>query len=233
VLDGYGVQSSCASSIEWCGPLLVSGGFNWASVSAGEFHTCGVTTGGEGYCWGYGSDYQLGEIGGRGPHLNPNPVNGSHTWKTISAGNHHSCGVTTADDAYCWGNNDYGQLGDGNLAERPEIIPVSGGRAWASIDVGYDHTCGVTTGGEGYCWGKNHGGQLGHGSTSTSPTTQPGVVIGGFTWASITAGEAHTCGVTTVGGAYCWGHDTYGQLGDGPGRNAGFSPLLVKVGGNW
>ena len=87
---------------------------------------------------------------------------GGATWK------HSTCGLTTADELYCWGYNEYGRLGngtDGNYYSRPEL--VTGEHTWASVELGYDNTCGVTTAGKAYCWGRNAFGEIGDGTTTT------------------------------------------------------------------
>ncbi|HET9274776.1 MAG TPA: hypothetical protein VFN96_01765, partial [Gemmatimonadales bacterium] len=68
------------------------------------------------------------------------------TFRTISAGGFHSCGVTTDDRAYCWGYNQFGQLGDGTNVNRMVPTRVAGGLAFRQVSAGSHHTCGVTTG---------------------------------------------------------------------------------------
>lgn len=106
------------------------------------------------------------------------------------------------------------------------IIGCSGGKSptqpatvalvFAAVSAGsQDHTCGVTTAGAAYCWGGNTLGELGDGARGPFPQTRPVAVLGGLTFATISAGLSHTCGVTTGGAAYCWGDNVLGQLGDG------------------
>jgi alpha-tubulin suppressor-like RCC1 family protein len=135
---------------------------------------------------------------------------------SISAGSFHTCGVTTTGQAYCWGFNEWGQLGDGTRSTSPSPTPtaVVGGLNFASISVGNLHTCGITTTGQAYCWGNGVGGRLGDGTTTDRRLT-PTAVAGGLNFASISAGGAHTCGTTPTGQAYCWGTGAYGTLGNG------------------
>ena len=135
---------------------------------------------------------------------------------SVSAGWQHTCGLTTNGTAYCWGDNTYGQLGDGSTASSTTPMLVAGGLSFANVSAGpWHHTCGVTTSGAAYCWGEMFG------NTSSSPVP----IGGGLTFASVTAGFPQSCGVTTTGTAYCWG-DSY--LGNG--TTAG-STIPVPVAG--
>jgi alpha-tubulin suppressor-like RCC1 family protein len=81
----------------------------------------------------------------------------------ITAGQSHTCGLTAAFTAYCWGDNTFGQLGDGTTTDRLTPTAVGGGLTFAYLKAGDLSTCGVTTTGVGYCWGDNEYGQLGNG----------------------------------------------------------------------
>jgi alpha-tubulin suppressor-like RCC1 family protein len=144
------------------------------------------------------------------------------SFRQVSAGALHTCGVTTDNLAYCWGHNDRGQLGNGTntgpetctpsdfpCSTRP--VAVAGGLRFRLVTAGGDHTCGVTTGDRAYCWGA--GGLLGDGTAH--PSFTPAAVAGGHRFSRVAAGFTHTCGVTTDSLAYCWGSNFFGQLGDG------------------
>jgi alpha-tubulin suppressor-like RCC1 family protein len=154
------------------------------------------------------------------------------TFASVSAGNNHACGVTSAGAAYCWGYNGYGELANGSTTSSATPVAVSGGLTFAAVSVGDavdvlgQHTCGVTRGGAAYCWGYNAFGQLGNDTTSHSAT--PIAVPGGLTFAAVSAGGTHTCGLTRTGAAYCWGYNVYGGLGDGTTTD---SPTPVAVSG--
>ena len=196
-------------------PTLVSGGLSFSSVSAGEQHTCGVTTAGALHCWGRNFQGQLGD----GTSTNrsvPVPVLGPPgvTYTSVSAGQEYTCAVaTTTGDAYCWGSNQDGQLGDGTQVGKLTPTLVVGGHTFGSVNAGAWHTCGVTTGNVAYCWGRNSLGQIGDGTSSLSDRTTPTLVVGGHAFSSVSAGDnLMTCGVTTTDVAYCWG---LGSLGTG------------------
>jgi alpha-tubulin suppressor-like RCC1 family protein len=92
-------------------------------------------------------------------------VVGDITFATLSVGNRHNCGVSTAGVAYCWGDNVNGNLGNGTTTSSSTPVIVAGGLTFASVSAGRFHTCGVTTDGAAYCWGQNGSGELGDGTT--------------------------------------------------------------------
>src|SRR2546426_3567926 len=195
----------------------------FTAVTAGDAHTCGVTAGGAAYCWGFNSSGQLGD-GTTTDRLTPvlvQPPTGV-SFAAVTAGRLHTCGVTAAGTAYCWGGNGFGQLGDGTAMTRLTPVPVAPGVSFAAVDAGDFHTCGVTAAGT-YCWGGNGSGQLGDGSTMTRLTPVLVAAPAGVSFAAVTAGAAHTCGATAAGGAYCWGANGSGQLRHGA-KTAGVTP---------
>jgi alpha-tubulin suppressor-like RCC1 family protein len=217
-------------------PQLVSGGHAFASISVGSQYVCGFTTGGQGYCWGNGNSGRLGN-GSNANRSTPFAIAGSLSFASLSTGNVHACGVTTSGEGYCWGAGVFGRLGNGSIASFPTPQPVSGGIVFSRISAGGLHTCGVAVNGTGYCWGGNVDGNLGTGS---SQNTIPRPVVGGLTWASITASGqigpsfdgtsifAFSCGVTVDNRVYCWGSGFFGSLGNGSTGNRG-SPTPVAA----
>ena len=134
----------------------------------------------------------------------------------VAAGGRHSCALVAAR-VLCWGANDRGQLGDGDLETRSEPTPIVGELDLMQVTTGLGHSCGVARGGDAYCWGADDRGQLGD-ATLTSRSA-PVRVAGNRSFRVLRAGQNHTCGLTTDGEALCWGANTYGQLGDGSGNN--------------
>jgi alpha-tubulin suppressor-like RCC1 family protein len=144
-------------------PLLVQEDFAVSSVAVGTGHTCAVTTANQAYCWGDGDFGKLGNGFDGELSTTPSPVLTNLNFTTITAGEDHTCGVTTTNELYCWGDGRDGQLGDGlgEVSETP--VPVSGNLNFNSVDAGYWHTCGTTTQNRLYCWGIGFDGQLGNG----------------------------------------------------------------------
>src|SRR5690606_11881882 len=134
--------------------------------------------------------------------------------ESITAGYHHTCAVDTDGVAYCWGNNEYGQLGEGSAeVRRTKPVAVVGDLRFNTVIAGGYHTCGVATTGPSYCWGKNAVGQLGDVTTDNCSRAVP--VSGDHRFIALAAGESDTCGLLGSGQVYCWGLNLRGQLGNG------------------
>ena len=212
-------------------PVRVSGDLRFAQLAAYGRHTCGLTTEGRAYCWGYNGWGQLGAGVSANQVPTPTAVSGGHTFRSITIGAEHSCGVTTDGRTLCWGYNASGQLGTGATASRDVPVAVSGSETFASVDAGTAFTCGVSASAAGYCWGFGGLGQLGDGgriSGGGTFVTAPQLVVGDLRFRAISAGDQHACGVTTAGAAYCWGSSPE-QLGAGGGLESS-RPVAVAGG---
>src|SRR5207249_2979446 len=139
-------------------PVTVSGGLTFASVSAGALHTCGVTSAGAVYCGGFNEGGQWGDNTTTGPEtcsasgetfpcsMTPVPVAGGLSFASVTAGASYTCGLTTANVAYCWGENFGGQLGDGTTTFASSPVAVLGGLSFTALSASASdsgHTCGV------------------------------------------------------------------------------------------
>jgi alpha-tubulin suppressor-like RCC1 family protein len=182
------------------------------------------------WCWGLNNAYQLGN-GTFLPQLEPQQVMTSappQTWRDVSAGVNHTCGVKTDLSLWCWGLNEWGQVGNGttNVVTVPvEIIdsvtPVD------RVTAAGRHTCARRLSGNRLaCWGNNNEGQLGDGTRTRSlaPTD-----VGMMAWSEqIAAAGESTCAIEDVTGTlHCWGDNTHGQLGDGT-RDDRLVPTAIR-----
>ena len=167
--------------------------------------------------WGYNQYGRLGDgttIHRSSPVL---VVGGITNWIQVSGGGAHSLGVTDDGIAYAWGNNNEGQLGDGTRfnANKSSPVTVLGGITnWRQVSGGTIHSLGLTDDGIAYAWGNGSFGRLGRGHTLAR--SSPVSVVGGITnWRQVSAGGAHSLGLTDDGIAYAWGAGISGRLGDG------------------
>jgi alpha-tubulin suppressor-like RCC1 family protein len=242
-------------------PVQAKSPITFQSVSAGATHTCALSLAQDIWCGGNNGE---GELGAETP-VNPGDTTSvaadsmfvlSDTlrpiatfrniqYRAVSAGGLHTCALTTAGAAQCWGWNQFGELGVSGPDMSFVPVDVSGGITFrvdptfiphapdpdfyvpsqGFLSAGYAHTCGVAVSGAVYCWGNNENGQLGHtGPSSSTPT----IVGGGLTFKAVSAGQKHTCALTSTGLAYCWGNNDFGQLGNGT-RNASTAPVPVSL----
>ena len=160
---------------------------------------------------------------------------GDDTYVDISAGDTSACALDVSGQAYCWGRNNDGQVGDGTTSFAAAATPVAnganGGGTYADIDAGGKHACGVTSSGAAYCWGQNGQGRLGDGTTDRRLT--PVAVLAGENtsggWKQISAGSWFTCAIGLDDSAYCWGAGSAGTLGNGATSNSS-TPVRVLGG---
>ncbi|NUP06570.1 MAG: hypothetical protein HOW73_10980 [Polyangiaceae bacterium] len=194
----------------------VVGDQTWASVTAGLYHTCALTTAGAAYCWGSGSS---GEVGTGDPTIlgSPTPfqVVGGLTFSQISAGGSHTCGITPTGALYCWGGNFNGAVGDGTTTNRFAPVPVAEGSTFLDVATSLWATCAVRSDNAVLCWGENAQGELGNGTPLGTVALSPGLVSGGIELTNIDAYGSTFCGVAPDQHVRCWGRNDTGQLADG------------------
>ena len=215
-------------------PKPVTGSHLFASLALGDSHSCGLKNDGSVFCWGDNTYGALGN-GTSGPNVVstvPIPITSYRKFKQITAGN-HTCGLDVSGDIYCWGENDFAQLG--NITTDNSSIPkrykspmyelllgleYTDGKATNGLhSIGNGspsrhHSCGLNNDGAAYCWGLNSDGQLGDG-TSGSTSSIPSLVAGDHVFSAISEGYNHTCAMKSDGSVFCWGSGASGSLGDG------------------
>jgi alpha-tubulin suppressor-like RCC1 family protein len=208
---GNGTTTSSSVPVD-----VVGLGSGVVAVSAGGQHSCALTSVGAVRCWGSNGSGQLGD--GNQSTFSTVPVGvvglGSGAFE-VSTGGSHSCAVTSAGAAMCWGYNDDGELGNGTITRSAVPVGVLGlGSGAIEVSAGESHSCARTSAGALRCWGDNEFGQLGNGTTASS-TVPVGVTGLGFGVLAVSAGAWHSCAMTSTGAAMCWGDNPYGQLGNG------------------
>jgi alpha-tubulin suppressor-like RCC1 family protein len=202
-------------------PVYVTGIFSFLDIAAGGYDTCALLPTGGMKCWG--ADFNANF---------PVDVSGLSSAQIIyiSPGIQHICFILSTGGVKCWGYNLYGQLGDGTYNDSYDVpVDVFGLSPGVSnnISAGGYHTCAVLETGGIKCWGWNCNGQLGDGTSkswSTFPVNVYELLSGAL---DISAGSKHTCALLNTGGVKCWGHNLYGQLGDGT-RNDSNVPVDVS-----
>src|SRR3989339_652390 len=209
----YQYQWYNGSTVYFNGTLFKDG-----SISAGEFHTCGIRANDSRVlCWGDGDEGQLGD-GSTAVHNNSNPniTTDSSAYSSVSAGSYHTCGIRQNDSrVLCWGRGNSGQLGDNGQIEKTNPTLTTDTSPYSSVSAGEDYTCGIRTNDSRVlCWGRSTEGQLGDGETTTRLV--PTLTSDTSTYLRISAGEGTTCGIRANDSrVLCWGDGQYGSLGDG------------------
>jgi alpha-tubulin suppressor-like RCC1 family protein len=204
---GNGATLSSSSAVN------VTGLTDAVNLGGGFFHNCAARANGTAVCWGQDASGELGD-GGTTAKPTPVAVTGLSTVSAVSPGGSHSCALSSNGTVSCWGSNSSGQLGVGPVSSAPIPTLVFGLTNAIGLSAGLGHTCAVRVDGSVWCWGDNSHGQLGNNMTGTNSPI-PVQVLGLSNIVSVIAASTHTCVVTVAGAMYCWGDNTYGQLGNG------------------
>ena len=220
----------------WCeaphGPSTL-GGKAALTIVTGIHHTCGIAVDLTLYCWGKDADGQLGNGDTTGNQHTPQNIDlpTGRTAVSINAAVDTTCVILDNGSGMCWGRNMFGHLGDGTYNSRTSPTPISvlpANRSLVALDIGGMHTCGILDDGLVYCWGDNSHGQFGDGTNNSSTYPRAASLPPGRTAISIDAGTFHTCAILDDSSAYCWGINTYGELGDGTTNNS-TTPVSVQM----
>ena len=205
----YGTPAEIIFTVELAAPP----GGSTVQVSSGKVSSCIITPAGNLACW----------AGGEYCCATPNNVSTTGDWAAISVGDAssiesnsfaHYCGIRNTGALYCWGYNNNGQLGSGDVNDIPSITQV-GSATWVTVETGLENACGIQTDGTLWCWGTNANGELGV-MPPSSQVLSPTAVSGGIsTWSDISMSDGYSCGVLMDGTMFCWGNNGYGQLGSG------------------
>ena len=212
-------------------PVLVSlpAGTIVKAIAAGFGHSLALTSFGHVYAWGWNSYGQLGNgslIDSSTPFLVG--AVGTYVFRAIAAGDYHSM-ASDGQTIFSWGQNTYGQLGNGTTTNNsnPVRVSLAAGTTITALAGGQDHSLALTTTGSVLSWGRNLNGQLGNGTTVDSSTpvnvTQPAGTIA----TAISAGFTHSLALTSTGQVLAWGNNASAQLGNGAIGGASSTPVAV------
>ena len=227
-LNGNG-QLGDGTTTNRLSPVSVSSlGSTVRAISSTAFSTCALTTVGGVKCWGLNSNGQVGDGTTAARYLPVDVIGLTSGVVAVSAGSTHACAIKADGTVKCWGQNQWGQLGDGSTADKPTPVDVlSLGDTAVAISASNVKTCALLASGTVKCWGSSSGGLFGPGITGgqSAPVQITGLPSG---IESISVGDSHFCVATNLNGVKCWGGNTYGQLGDGT-FIQNFSPVDVST----
>ena len=212
-----GNGSEFDSAVDFAIPVSVVDITDATAISAGYLHSCALHQDGTISCWGDNSSGQLDN--GRGTYSSA-PVGVVYITDAIAiaAGTDYSCALHQTGTISCWGSNWNGQLGNGTDTNSSVPVQVQGITDATAITAGAHHSCALHQDGTISCWGGNTYGQLGNGQSGDDGydfSSVPLEVVGIDDATAITAGSSHSCALHGGGIISCWGHNEYGQLGNG------------------
>jgi alpha-tubulin suppressor-like RCC1 family protein len=231
--DTYGELGSKTGNHTAPMRVAMPAGISVTELAAGRYHTCVLDSSGVAYCWGRNEHGELGDgttNGASAPRAVTMPAGVSFT--QIAPRGDHTCALASSGIAYCWGNNEHGELGDGTTTSgsSPEPVAMPVGVSFTELAPGYYHGCGHAASGAAYCWGYNGFGELGDGTTTDEPAPTLVARPVGASFTKLAAGDAHTCALGTPSPT-CWGFNEFGQLGDGTNTNQSTpTPVAMPAG---
>ncbi len=239
-------------------PVAVSGLSGVTAIAAGDSHDLALLSDGTVMAWGRNDQGQLGNGTTTGPETceselpcstTPVAVSGLSRVKAIAAGYNYSLALLSDGTVMAWGENTWGQLGDGSasgpqtcaeaLPCSPTPVAVSGLSRTTAVAAGFNHSLALLEDGTVMSWGYNGSGQLGDGATigpevcagelRCSPTPVP---VGGLSdVTAIAAGGLHSLALLSDGTVRAWGYNLVGQLGNGTTNDSDVPVAVSGLGG--
>lgn len=211
-LNNFGQLGDGSTRSRMTPPVAIPGLSGVSRLSVGSQFGCLIAAG-QPFCLGRNDNGQLG-IGTRNdtPVTAPRAVLGLAAAADIDSGFGHACAVAAGGSVRCWGNNGFGQLGDGTTESSETPVTVIGVSGATAVAVGGAHSCALVAGGAARCWGNGYAGQLGNGEIRVEyATAQPVTGLAGAV--AIDAGNGHVCVLTGDGSVLCWGSNDARQIG--------------------
>ena len=217
-------------------PVAVGSPVGFDQLTSGENHACGLEHGtGAVWCWGYNASGQLG-LGDTRARSAPVRLPQPSSALVVAAGYNHTCAVAADRALWCWGDNSEGQLGQGDLPGAPNAwqpVRVGSTSDWIAVAGGQGHSCGVRAPGTLWCWGRNTQLELA-GDPSQEEIRAPVQVGAGADWTgALDVGQDSSCALRADGTLWCWGDDSFGQLGAPPDGSFVGAPRQVGAASDW
>jgi alpha-tubulin suppressor-like RCC1 family protein len=187
-------------------PTPVLPRMRFREVATGNAHTCALAVDGSVWCWGYNYNHQASASA---EHQVREPTRVAMApMARIAAGSRHNCALDDAGRAYCWGFFRYGNVeGEDPGRGLPRPVRVGPVADLRTMSLGSGHGCAISGDGSAYCWGDDGSFALGSGTTRDDiPGDSIVAVAGGLRFRSVAAGDSYSCGVSVLGGLYCWGN---------------------------
>jgi alpha-tubulin suppressor-like RCC1 family protein len=214
-------------------PTPVAGIDDALQVVAGDSSACVLRSSNEVWCWGDNQDGELGigsSTGSSATDQPPQAAVGVAGAVQVAAGGNAACTVVSGGQVMCFGVDGHGELGDQGAAAPSQATPtgILGLQGVTQISLGIFMGCGLAQGGGVLCWGDNYVGQLGRG-TMGEMSLAPAPVVRLPPVLSVAASGGVACAVATDGGLWCWGGNSYGQLGSADTTTK--SPIPTQVPG--
>lgn len=213
---------------------------DWKDIDVGDSHICALKDDGRIFCWGYNSSGELGVDPPSNSSVPLQELTGANDWAGVWAGTYSTCAVKNDGRLFCWGDNQYLQLGnstipDGETSSRNSRTPVqeyTDADDWVSASPGKDHTCAVKNDGRLFCWGSSRGGKLGNNNDGDNRTPVQEYTAA-EDWTDLAAGGSRTCALKHDGRIFCWGSGSFGTLGIGSESNSWIAVQEVTTANDW
>jgi alpha-tubulin suppressor-like RCC1 family protein len=192
-------------------PIQIGTDANWSTVTAGTYFTAAIKTDGTLWAWGYNGFGQIGD-GTTTNRLSPVQVGTGTNWRMVAAGQYHTTmAIKTDGTLWGWGENSYGQIGDGTKTNRLSPVQVGTGTNWRTVSAGFVTTAAIKTDNTLWRWGWLYPGPDDFGTFDGVTTPQPAGV--GASWSSVSAGRWYTMAIRTDGTLWGIGANDVSQIG--------------------
>jgi len=191
-------------------PTQITNDSDWHFISAGFTHTCAIKISGSLWCWGNNTS---GQIGNNQTDIEtfvnvPKRISDDTYWLDVSTGISHTCALKNDHSLWCWGDNEYGQLGNNSQNRQYKPHKIGNKKDWVNIVAEADHSCASNRAGNIYCWGLNYRAELGIGGTPRlgfQDSYLPILTNDSTDWLKIAVGYEHSCAYNTSNSIFCWG----------------------------